>query len=477
MFGSMTTTTDRRQSRAPSARVSRRAIARWLRLAAVCFVIILTSAACSFVEEVTGGGGQAASRPTDGGVEIGHGSDPGSTTGGDSSGGGTTPIGGTPSDPVAVVPYTARWMPSTSPGVEGYTLSIGELSGPHLRDVHIPVGSATSFTGGGLSFPVDLETDTDYVLTMRAYSADATSPPSNAIVVRGSDLMATASAAMAGTAQAATADPVVASSTTTAATTSTHDASTASSADANTAVEPASDAWLSLEFAGNGAYLAGTLDARIEASALTLTTWLRPVVDGAEQRTLAELIDAEGVSRLSLTVVDGSGLRVTLRDAIGNVASEADFAGVLEHDVWQHIALAIDPTAVAPLALSVGSVVMQPVSDAAAPGLDALADLSGELRLGGGDADAGYLGRMGHTAVFARALDATELEVMDADGHAHDPRTDLAADPNGEALLHYWRLGEGVEVETDLGSSDWPVDLEATATGLYPVEDAPLPVE
>ncbi|MDH4017864.1 MAG: hypothetical protein OEV20_11040, partial [Actinomycetota bacterium] len=440
--------------------MSRRAIARWLRLAAVCFVIILTSAACSFVEEVTGGGGQTSSRPSDGGVEIGHGSDPGSTTGGGSDGGGTTPIGGTPSDPVAVVPYTARWMPSTSPGVQGYTLSIGELSGPHLRDVHIPVGSATSFSGGGLSFAVDLDNDTDYVLTMRAYSADATSPPSNAIVVYGSDLLASAaSAAMAGTAQAATADPDVASSAATNENTSTSDASTASAADADTAVEPASDAWLSLEFAGNGAHLVGTLDARIEASALTLTTWLRPVVDGAVQRTLAELVDAEGVSRLSLTVIDGSGLRVTLRDAAGNVASEADFAGVLEHDVWQHLALVIDPTAVAPLALSVGSVVMLPVSDAAAPGLDALADISGELRLGGGDADAGYLGRMGHTAVFARALDASELEVMDADGHAHDPRTDLAADPAGEALLHYWRLGEGVGVETDLGSSDWPVDL------------------
>lgn len=455
--------TDPRQSRASSARPIGAVAGLWLRLLAVCFVIA-TSAGCSWVETVADSGSDS-----DRVDDIADGGDDDRVS---------PPVDDGGDGPVvpSVLPYTARWRPSSSPGVEGYVLSIASTTGAIQSEYDIPLAQAGVSTGGVLSYTIDLETDRTHMLRMRAYDGDVTSAPSNAVFVSPDALIAgaagsgasaalapqTASAAGASPSSGATGSGDVAPSPTATATASAEDPITA-----------ATEAWVSLELAGDGAHLVSTLDARLEASTVTLTTWLRPFVDATPERVLAALTDADGTRRLALTVVDGSGLRVTLRDATGGVAAEAEYVGVLEHDVWQHLAFVIDPTVGVPLELRVGGELLTPLAAASAPGIDALQGLTGVLSVGGADLDAGYLGRMGHTAVFARALGADELVAMDLDGHAHDPRTDLVDDGG---LLHYWRLGEGGGFEADLGGSDWPTDLEATAT-LYAVEDAPQPLE
>jgi len=448
------TAMDRTFDHTPSAGHIRRGLSRLARLAAIC-LIVLSTAACSWLETVdptagSGGGGTAGG-------------------GGSSSGGGS---GGGPVVP-AVVSYTAIWVPSPSAGVEGYELRIARAGGGSSRTEVIPLAAASPEAGGKLSFSLDLETSRDHQLTMRAYAGTARSVYSNAIVVSASSLIASAADAAAAQAAPLAAMAAMPSATTHSSITPLDSvaSNTVSSSDSQTAGE-GSDARTmeigvslrSLEFDG-GAHLVGVPDARVDASAMTVSTWLKPFEGGTDQQMILGGTDASGVARFELARVADEGIRVTVRDTAGAVVASAEFAGVLDPDVWQHVAVVVDPAAASPIGLRVDGLGFEGGTSSLPGGLPVI---DGTLRLGDG-----YTGRMGHTAVFSRALDEAELETIDVWGHDLDLRDGSAAD----ALLHYWRLDGAADLETDLGATSWPVDLETTAAGLRLVEDAPMPVE
>lgn len=76
--------------------------------------------------------------------------------------------------------YTVRWLPSPSPGVEGYELSVGTASGDYgsTFDLGLPAQQ-----NGEFRFAMELEGSIDLHLALRAYGGDLISPFSNEIVV------------------------------------------------------------------------------------------------------------------------------------------------------------------------------------------------------------------------------------------------------------------------------------------------------
>ncbi len=488
----------------------RPSVSGWIR-AGLLSLIVATSGACSFVEELqpgdTGytppfeigdivsiGGGNSGSGGSTGGDNSGSGgSTGGGNSGSGSSGGGVTNGGGdaptpppapappapappappappppAPEPPAPAVPsvvaYAARWVPSPSEGVAGYRLDIDVVGGGDYRTVNIPLGSANEIANDRLSYPVDLETDQDYELTLYAYGDRITSAPSNTITVTGDDLIEDAMAASAAMAapSAGMASPTTASP---AASSVTGDAASSdANADARRDTTTVEGDWRSIEFDGSGSHLVGSIDDAIDGG-LTLSTWLRPWTSADELRGLLSVSSDVDDSALDVDLIDGTALLVSLRSAAGDVLYEATFADAVTHDVWQHVAVVIDPDASAPVRLIIAGAAVAPSSVAVLTDGAAPSALTGAIRIG-----EGYAGRIGHTAIYARPLEAAEIAAIDAGGHA----LDLSGD---EALLHYWRLGEGGAFEPDLGGSTWRVDLVATHAGLASVDDAPLPLD
>lgn len=435
----------------------RQAACQLLRLAAICLVMVGTTA-CGFVEYVD------APLGSSGGSTGGTGGSTGGTGG--SGGGGGSTGGGSGGGPVvpAVVAYRALWVPSPSSGVDGYELTIASSAG--TRKQQIPVSTAMAAPGGRLAYYVDLETNRNHTLTLRAYNTVAMSPPSNAVVVTGSSLIAQASAASAPSAATVAPPSTLADSGVSAGSASAGaDAGTTSATSGHgTAAGSVAGALASLEFDGSGSHLVGVDDAHVAAAALTLSTWVAPFADASDGR-VASITDAQGQARFELAMANDTNLAVTLRDAEGFVLTTAVFERVLVRDAWQHVAVMLDPAAATPISVRVDGV--RASAGTTLPGLQ-LPVFDGELRLG-----EGFAGRIGHTAVFGRVLDETELELVDVWGHELDLRDEFEA----EALLHYWRLGESDGFDRDLGSSAWPVDLEPAGAGGRLVEDAPARVD
>ncbi len=444
------TITDRVHALAPGAPNGWPSMASLLRIALLCLVVA-TSGACSFVEEL---------QPGDTGYQPPFDWDDDGGIGDDDDG------------PVIpdVVPYAARWRPSPSDGVSGYRLDIDVVGGGDYRTVNIPLAAATLLSRGRLSYPVDLETDNDYELTLYAYGSGMLSAPSNTIIVTGSDLIADASAASAAPSAA------MASSVGAAMPTSSSDDASSTAADEGVSAaaddgETGSDATAvaegeprSLAFDGSGAHLAGAIDDLVGDAALTLSAWLRPSVDGDAAGGLFSVASDADESGLDVAV-EGADVRVSLHDATGGVVFDAVFADALVHDVWQHAALVFELDSDAPLRLVVAGETLEPASVDATAGIEMPDSLSGALRVGDG-----YTGRLGHMAVLTRALSDAELDALDAAGHASDLR-------GTDGLMHYWRLGEGASVEVDLGEAAWSADLVATDDGVVAVADAPSPIE
>lgn len=451
------TKTDLTEQRIECARSGRRMVLQWFRvLAAALFV--LSTAACSWVENVPSA---SVSAPEGGGSGGGAGSDFGV--------------------------YSALWEPSPSAGIAGYRLNIDDLRRGTHREIDIPASAALVESGGRLAYGVYLQTDADYSLTLQAYSDVAISPPSNAIVVYGDSLAASAARAVAPqTALASGPSAATASGPALAIDDLTPNADESSVAASTTAVPEtdleASEAdtiasadlhLLSLELDGAGTHLVGHAAAHVDATALTFSTWVRPFSANSDgRRNLVTVRTAAGHDQIEIAVTDGTDVSVAIRDAAGEVLAAADFAAVLERDVWQHMALVIDPTADAAFKLHVaGSIVTGAAFSTGSTG--ALPVIDGALALGG-LGDNSFAGRLGHTAIFERALEDAVIEQLDVAGHEIDLRTDLASDAAASALIHYWRMGENEGTETDLGASGWPVDLGATGDGVYSVIDAPL---
>lgn len=464
---------------------NRAAIHRMLRVA-LASICLLTSVACGWVETVPS---------TTGGA--------GTPTGGTGNTPGNPPPSQPPTTPPpAIAAYSVRWFPSTSTGVVGYELTIEHPPSNSVRTVDIPL-SAARRVDNQLRYEVNLETDRDHVLSMRAYDGSSESPPSNAIVVRSTALIAstmtagpsaarvdeptTGSTSSLGTGSLATffepsaagAGPSAAGEEPGAANGS--DPTASPTGDDAAAGESAFDAGsvVSLALDGSGDHLVGyraesaaeLLDGQGDA---TLAVWLRPALDDAERRVVFSLADAEAAEfdRIELAIVGGDGLELVMRDAAGRVGYRASFAEALASDVWQHVALVLEPGADVPLALYVDG--MPVAGDGVASGMPASPSSAGVLRIGAGSQGDGFSGRVGHAALWARALGEDELVVASVRGHA----LDLRAGDGGAALAHYWRLGDGeAGFEFDLADTGLAIDLAPSSANVLAVEDAPLPLD
>ena len=382
-----------------------------------------------------------------------------------------------PTDPAppAVAAYAVRWNPSPSEGVKAYELSIGDRSGETDRVVNIPVASAQQLSSNVLRYEINLETDRDHFLRLRAYDGTTSSPPSNEIVVRASALIASAAQAAPMAAQASAPSAANAASTSSSTSASGSAAAESGASDAPTTRTLASldDTLSSLELDGEGAHLVASqalsLDLVSANAGATFAAWVRPAAHDGVRRVLAA-VEVDGVDALELAVLGEGSVELLLRDGAGEVAHRSVFPADLVADVWQHLAFVVDPASVGALQLHVDGVELT-AATSTSTGL-AAAPADGVIRLGAGTTGATFAGGLGHAAVWGRALSADELTLAAELGHALDLRDDAMA----AGLAHYWRLGEGAgELELDEAPSGVPVDLEAVsaAGGLLASADGP----
>jgi hypothetical protein len=331
-------------------------------------------------------------------------------------------------------------------------------------------------------------------LTLRAYDGSTKSPPSNEILVRAQVLIASAMAGMPSAALAGDASSDswtnTTSSTSFASTSSTSsdsgfDATASADAAAREADELAAsnETLASIAFMGEGDHLEGLVEGAsgvlldgfdANASGGTLAAWLRPLLDDSLRHVVVSLAagaDA-GSDLLELAIVDAGDVELTLRDDGGRIGHQVRFVAGLQADVWQHVALVFDPLAARPFTLLVDGVAVP--DDGGSLGALGATVSGGVLRIGAGLEGESFSGRIGHVALWSRAVETDELFFASDRGHA----LDLRSDAMGAGLAHYWRLGEGDgEVELDLAGTEMPIDLMAVGGVLAAVEDAPAPLE
>ena len=124
-----------------------------------------------------GGGGGAVEEPVGNDAPQDPPGDTGAE-GGDPTGDGEAPL---PAPTVREVPV--RWLPSPTPGVEGYLLSIGNRSGAYDTALVLRNDQLTLEGGGVLSMQIELPGELDHYLAMRAFDGDAVSVYSNEIFI------------------------------------------------------------------------------------------------------------------------------------------------------------------------------------------------------------------------------------------------------------------------------------------------------
>jgi hypothetical protein len=368
-----------------------------------------------------------------------------------------------------VQPYTVRWMPSSSQGVQGYVLSLGTASGAYqaAREVSISVASATPGAGGTLTYTIQLDRARDQFLAMRAFNANAFSVFSNEIRVAAT----TASSAAPTLASASTSTSTSASlqASGSAGSTSraiagggaTSSALAPGEADATDSETDAASGFASLDLNGEDEYLATTLAAPLDlAGGFSASLWAKAPQDGAGRRGLLQVACADQSCALEVSLVQGAGLmQVELRvfDGVGGTDEVREAPVAVTPDEWWHLAVVLDPAGSTRLYFD-GEVVLDAADVRLPAGL-----IAAEHALALGATEAGraapWLGRLGHAAVFASALGAGEVAEISLYGHELDLRGDLGAYRSSDALAHYWRLGDDASaVGVDSGSAALDLD-------------------
>ena len=98
-----------------------------------------------------------------------------------------------------------------------------------------------------------------------------------------------------------------------------------------------------------------------------------------------------------------------------------------------------------------------------------LTALTGFLRVGGSGVigEKGFLGRLGHLAIWREALSPAAFSEIQLRGHEVDVRDPVGVYAGSDSLIHYWRLGESSQnLGYDLGFADRPLDLDDPAGGV-----------
>lgn len=364
--------------------------------------------------------------------------------------------------------YSVRWQQPAGASPDGYVLSLGTQPGNYdpSREIQFSASSARTRADGTLTYDIQLDRSRDQFLRLRAYNAGGSSPPSNELRVpalgaasAASTAASSASGASAGPSAAST-TRVAAAPTSSAGVSSDGAASLApTSGDSASAEELYADQPLrSVDLNGVDEFLATTSSAALDpGSGFTLSLWARSDVASVDRRGLLQLGCATQSCGIEL-VLDGTlepALELWRTDAAGErtLARRVPIPSLA--DDWWHVAVALDAEA---------SRVSLYVDGALAAAEAAPAELAGDdsafrIVLGAvGDGAASWSGRLGHAALFDRALAAAEVEALALGGH----ELDLRAASSAPALAHYWRLGaDSAAVGRD--SSARPVPLDDAA--------------
>lgn len=387
-----------------------------------------------------------------------------------------------------------RWRPSTSSGVTRYDLFIGTSPGTYDSLVQIPVSSVNVFSNGVYSKKITLQSDVAYYMALRAYDGLNVSSLSNEIFLAEESSQQQGSGGGSGastsSASASTVAPVPLTASASAGTLSTASPSAAitpvtadpgavaSSTDGPLEVPAAPLASIQMD----GQYLGSTSTRPLGASGrLSVSMWLRPFLDYAPRRVLFDVTPEEGAQteRIALSLIDGEDLELVVHDPDGVLAYRAIFELAPANDLWQHLAVVFDPDVdLEPrVYLDLGPcTLLQSEWNGWAFGLPSA---EGFVRIGGSAAATalGFIGRIGHTAIWADALSRDELSEIHARGHQVDLRGPVGTYDSFDDLIHYWRLGDlDRPIGYDLGTSDAPIDLDDPAGGVGPdhvVQDGP----
>lgn len=382
-----------------------------------------------------------------------------------------------------------RWIASSSSGITRYDVLVGTSPGDYQAKVEVPRKQAGLNGEGVYSYSLTLRKDLDYYVAMQAYDGRLLSAPSNEIL-----LGATASPAAPASASSTRSMP-----------TATHSGGTVGGAsglvhtpssdesgsvarsslpqgddsihpepDASSSAVPSNRVDLaSLEFDGEQDYLGSDRPEELGAAeALSLSIWMRPFLDSAPRRVLFELSpsssDPEGLG-LRLSLLDGENLECLLSDASGELRHRALYALPLANDLWQHLAVVLDPaTQSAPRILLDGFEADTLLSEGDGQGVK-LTALAGFLRVGGSgiSGEKGFLGRLGHLGLWREGLSPAAFSEIQLRGHELDLRDPVGVYAASQSLIHYWRLGEpSQDLGYDLGFADGPLDLDDPAGGL-----------
>jgi hypothetical protein len=438
----------------------------------VGIVTLSASLACSGWDDATFGSAPTASRSTPASI--------------------SSPIisPGTPTRDV-----TLRWLPSPSAGVIRYDLAVGQSSGSYASVVRIPVSLATRAPDGVLSYPISVRSDVDVYLALRAVDFVQTSPLSNEIRVvavsspapnlganglpeTSSNTAATSTSLMGGGGSGQVAIGAGAFE------------RLAGAPDAgfgNESIDPTTDAsnddesssiLASLEFDGFGEYLANTSPADFDAAApFSLSMWLQPTLDRAARRVLFDARAERGSisDRVSLSLLEGEVLEWVVQGADGEVVMRARYEFAATAGEWQQLAVVFDPgfdleprlyldlEACPLLAVEPEDAVFEP-QPSRFVAIGGATDAQGE----------GFVGRIGHVAIWDAVLPWAGLEVVQRSGHAIDLRLATDAYSSAGSLSHYWRLGDLDEaIGYDLGRSAAALDLD-DAAGAIAYDDVVL---
>lgn len=394
-----------------------------------------------------------------------------------------------------VVPPTAqsrtvniRWLPSNSPGVGGYDLFVGTSTGQYDAVLRIVAASAPQSPSGVQSYPVTLRSDVDYYMALRAFDGRALSPLSNEVHLpaiapaptgggspkagggdhQGEDVGAANAASSSSGAVESPLESAPAPATNRASPSGGADPPETTSATTSTNAPVLA----SIELDDGALYLGSSAPRPLGASgALSVSMWLRPFLDYASRRVLFDLEPAAGSQseRVTLSLLRGKDLELNVHDANGALAYQAVFELAPAADVWQHLAVVLDPDVDTEprVYLDLGArTLLHSVWNGWVFGLS---DAQGFLRIGGSPAweSNGYRGRLGHVAIWSAALSHAELREIHAGGHLVDLRRPVGAYARDASLVHYWRFGDADRpIGFDLGNSSLPADLDDPGGGV-----------
>ena len=383
-----------------------------------------------------------------------------------------------------------RWIASSSSGITRYDVLVGTSPGEYQAKVEVPRKQAGVNGEGVYSYSLTLRKDLDYYVAMQAYDGRLLSAPSNEILLgataapappvsAASSTRSTPAATRSGATVGSTSGLVhtpssseksgsVAQSSLPQGDDSIHSDPTSSRSVSSNRVDLAS-----LELDGEQHYLGSDRPEELGAAeALSISIWMRPFIDTASRRVLLELSpsssDQEGLG-LRLSLLDGENLECLVSDANGELHHRALYALPLANDLWQHLAVVLDPaTHHAPRILLDGFEADILLSEGRGQEVE-LTALTGFLRVGGSGVigEKGFLGRLGHLAIWREALSPAAFSEIQLRGHEVDVRDPVGVYAGSDSLIHYWRLGESSQnFGYDLGFADRPLDLDDPAGGV-----------